>query len=286
MVTAKIIGGESLLIDLGTIGGIISRSKYHIRDICEIRIRAGRPLVLETVRGRAVLDYICTIDEISECVKSFCRYSVHSYERELREGCITLKGGHRAGLCGTAIVRNGIFESIKDISGINIRIAGEITGCAQPLAETVFSENFTGLLIAGRPMCGKTTVLRDLCRIVGNEHKLAIIDSRDEIAAVYGGVPENDVGIHSDVLSGYERSEGMRIAIRTLSPEFIACDELTGDEDSVKSCLSCGVKMIFTVHSGSLSEAKNTLIARSGAISDIAFMGGAAGQITERQAIK
>lgn len=286
MVQAKICGTDSVLSYLGALGTAISRSKYHMSDICEIRLRAGQPIVLETLRGRFPLDRKATFEEIADCIKSFCHYSLHSYERELREGYITLKGGHRAGFCGSAVLHDDRIDTVKNISSINIRIAREITGSADLLEQTVFSEDFRGLLIAGRPMSGKTTVLRDLCRIIGNKHKLAVIDTRSEIAASYNGVPQNDIGAYTDILNGYPRNEGIEIATRTLSPEYIACDEITGETNFTRLCLNSGVKLIFTAHCGTVKQARSTPIVKSGVISHIAFLGGKPGQITERQAIE
>lgn len=285
MINAKICGNESVLSYLGAIGTVIGRSKYRMSDICEIRLRAGLPVVLETVRGRAVLERRPSPDEISECIKSFCHYSLHSFERELKEGYVTLKGGHRAGFCGSAVIKNGELETIKNISSINIRIAREIKGCAEQLKNIVFSENFRGLLIAGKPMSGKTTVLRDLCRMIGNEHKLAVIDTRSEIAASYEGVSRNDVGIFTDVLDGYGKQEGIEIATRVLSPEYIACDELTGETKYADLCLNSGVKIIFTAHCDAMEQAKKLPVIQTGAVSDIVMLGGRMGQVTERTVI-
>lgn len=281
MVTANICENESVLSYLGTLGVIIGRSKFHTRDICEIRLRAGRPISLETVRGRFILDKIVTVDEINECMKNFCHFSIHSYEKEIRAGYITLKGGHRAGFCGNAIIRDNVLENVKEISSINLRIAREIYGCGEALGKIAFSDNFKGLIICGKPMSGKTTVLRDLCRVIGNEHKLSVIDSRGEIAAAYNGVPQNDIGTFTDVLTGYGKEQGIEIAIRTLSPEYIACDEITGTSGYAKLCSDSGAKMIFTLHCSSISNAKESKAAKSGIISHIVFLEGKLGQIGE-----
>lgn len=279
MVTARICDDSGVLSYLGSIGNFIARSKYRIGDIYEIRLRAGQPVALETVRGRFILDKVCSMEEIGECMKCFCHFSVHSYEKELREGYITLKGGHRAGFCGTAVAKSGAPDSIRDISSINIRIAREAVGCGEELRDTVFDEKFKGLLIAGRPMSGKTTVLRDLCRIIGDERKLVLVDSRSEVAACYGGLPQNNVGKLTDVMNGYGKEEGIEIATRTLSPEYIACDEVTGGERLAGLCLNSGVKMIFTLHSGSVKGAMESEIVKLGAVSHIAFLSGKCGQI-------
>lgn len=285
MVTAKICDENEILSYLGGIGGIIARSKYRVGDIYEIRLRAGQPVVLETVRGRLALEKICSFEEIGECMKSFCHFSIHSYEKELREGYITLKGGHRAGFCGTAVIKNGVLDGVKNISSINIRIAREVIGCSEELRETVFDEKFRGLLIAGRPMCGKTTLLRDLCRIIGDKCKLVLVDSRSEVAACYVGMPQNDIGKYTDVMNGYGKEEGIEIATRTLSPEYIACDEITGGEGTVRLCLDSGVRMIFTLHCGSVKGAMESDAVKLGAVSHIAFLGGRCGQITKVAAL-
>lgn len=285
MITAKIGESKDVLSYLGAIGEAVSRTGCRLSEIYEIRIRAGREVVLETSRGRIAANVTAGKEEIGECVKSFCGHSLHSYEKELREGYITLKGGHRAGFCGTAVIKNGILDGVKDISCLNIRIAREVIGAGEALRDTVFDNNFRGLLLCGKPMSGKTTVLRDLCRIIGDRRKLALIDGRSEIAATYEGVPQNDVGAFTDILNGYGKAEGIETAIRALSPEYIACDEITGLGDCERLCLDSGVKMIFTLHSGSIEQAKNTPAAKSGAISHIAFMGGRIGQITERAVI-
>lgn len=103
---------------------------------------------------------------------------------------------------------------------------------------------------------------------------------------MYGGVPQNNVGVFTDVLNGYGKAEGVEIATRVLSPEYIACDEITGFDDCIRLCLNSGVKMIFTLHCGTLEQAKNTEAVKSGAISHIAFIGGKIGQITETAVIR
>lgn len=281
MVTARICDESGVLSYLGSVGGVIARSRYRIGELYEIRLRAGQPVSLETVRGRFTLDKRISVEEIGECMKSFCHFSVHSYEKELREGYITLKGGHRASFCGTAVIKDGVLESIRDVSSINVRIAREAAGCGEELTDTVFDGNFRGLLIVGRPMSGKTTLLRDLCRIIGDSRKLVLVDSRSEVAACYCGMPQNNVGRFTDVMNGYGKEAGIEIATRTLSPEYIACDEITGAERIAGLCLDSGVKMIFTLHCGSVKGAMESAAVKLGAMSHIAFLGGRCGQITE-----
>ena len=247
----------------------------------EIRLRAGKQTTVEYDKGRFSAGGRITQKQLEGYMQSLCGYSVYSCEQQLRDGCITLKGGHRAGFCGTAVLKGGCLDTVRDISSINIRIAREHIGCGEEAAVIACSEGFTGLLIAGKPMSGKTTMLRDVCRILSQRHKVAVIDSRGEIAACCGGVPQLDVGPNTDVLNGYEKSHGMSLAVRVLSPEFAACDEITGDSEEITHCLHFGVKPVLTVHCGSIEEAMETPAVKSGAISHVILLGtgGSVGRI-------
>ncbi|MBQ8193852.1 MAG: Flp pilus assembly complex ATPase component TadA [Oscillospiraceae bacterium] len=232
--------------------------------LCEIRLRAGRRAAAVMADGRiSSCSDILTRDDIEACFQELCRHSVHSYAREIREGYITLPGGHRAGFCGTAVMQDGKLVTLRDISSINIRLAREIKGCGEELYNAVFRNGLRSLLIVGKPMSGKTTILRDLARLLGARHRVALIDSRDELAASHKGTPTLDVGENTDVLSGYPRTEGIMIALRTLSPDIILCDEISGDTASIKHCLNCGVKLLATIHADSVDELYSDTITRS-----------------------
>lgn len=258
---------------LGSVPGRIAE------NACEIRIRAGRPIAVETPSER----YVCagtkaSADDIYKCIKHFCDYSLHSAERELSEGWITLRGGHRAGFTGTAVVKNGKVSTIKDISSINLRIASEHTGIAEKLMSlTVFEQGFCGLIILGPPMSAKTTMLRDYARILSSFAKTAIIDERGEIAAVYAGVPQNDIGMNSDVLDCFPKEEGIMQAIRSLSPEYLICDEAGAEYERLAECAGKGVKLILTAHCGDMDEACRNRTVRylvdSGAVNYSALLG-------------
>lgn len=240
----------------------------------EVRLRSGQPVTVEYDKGRFVsASGKITPAQLSRYMQALCSYSVHSCEQQLRDGCITLKGGHRAGFCGTAVIKNGRLETVKDISSINIRIAREHIGCGEECARIVYSDGFKGLLIAGAPLSGKTTMLRDLCRIVSASHKLSVVDSRGELAAAYNGTPQLDIGANTDVLNGYEKAQGILLAIRVLSPEYVACDEITGEQETIAACLHYGVKPLITAHCGDLSEALQMPAVKSGAISHVVMLG-------------
>lgn len=224
-------------------------------ELCELRLRTGRPATAVTLNGRNIpCSPPLTAKDIDDCFQELCRYSVHSYQREIAEGYITLPEGHRAGFCGTAVMRGERLETLRDISSINIRLAREIRGCGEALYHAVFGNGLRSLLIAGAPLSGKTTVLRDVARLLGEQYKVALIDSRNELAACHDGTPQLDVGQNTDVLSGYPKREGMEIALRTLSPEVIICDEIGSDISAIEQCIHCGVKLVATVHASSVGE--------------------------------
>lgn len=233
----------------------------------EIRLRSGRPLGITTEKGYAFLNssgqavsspeqgIIITPDDIRRTFEALCRFSVHSCQSQIAEGFITVSGGHRAGICGTAVCSaEGRVENLKYISGINFRIAREIIGAADKLADCAASPS--GVLICGEPCSGKTTVLRDLCRMAGNRYPVSLIDERSEIAAVSGGIPNNDVGANTDVLNGFSKSEGIITAVRSMSPRLIVCDEIGSDDDirALRLAALSGVKTAASVHCGTPRE--------------------------------
>ncbi|MGN0661166.1 MAG: ATPase, T2SS/T4P/T4SS family [Oscillospiraceae bacterium] len=236
-----------------------SLSEEMLGKLQEIRLRLNRPVAL-TADGEPVELHGRTVTkaEIDSVINKACEFSVYSYEKELAEGYITVKGGHRIGFCGTAVIKNGEICAVKNISALNIRIAREIKGCACGLAGTLFSENAESVLLVGPPNCGKTTLLRDLTRIIGESSRVSVVDERNEISASYHGEAQNDVGRFTDVFCEYRKSDGIMCAVRTMSPDFVVCDEIGGknEADRLCECLNCGVKIICTAHAGSLEELK------------------------------
>lgn len=242
--------------------------------ITEIRLRKGRPVVLYR---NGVLTYIdkdgrplrypddncikASEADIAEVFDSVCRYSIHSFQENICSGFITLDGGHRVGICGTAVMRNGKIINVKEISGLNFRAAHEVKGCADELYNRIFSGGLKNVLIAGAPASGKTTLLRDLSRRLGAVYKTAVIDERSEIAAVYNGFPQNDVGINTDVFNEYSKKDGIETAVRVMSPEIIICDEAGNPEDAAAFgyAMTCGVKICASIHAQSIEDIKTKL---------------------------
>lgn len=266
----------------------------------EIRLRVGRPVTICCPNGifflkkRGGLNCIPDSDDLTadrgDLEASFrilCSYSVYSHESEIRGGYVTIQGGHRAGICGTAVMQNGQIAGMRDISSINIRIAREIPGCADSIL-SLLKENVTrGLLLAGPPASGKTTILRDLARQLssgtrGNIRKIAVVDERGEIAASCGGVPQNNVGLCCDVLDGYPKAEGIMLAVRSLSPQVVICDELGTERETyaVEQSLNAGVGVVASMHAGNAEELMKrrqaAQLLRTGAFPYVAVLSGAA----------
>lgn len=233
-------------------------------ELCEIRIRADRPAVLVfrgktgflTEGGRLTFfkseNLLCvSARELEEIFIRLCSYSVHSLTESINSGFITLDGGIRVGVYGTATVKDSRIVSVRNISGLNIRIPAEIRGCADKLYNEIFSDKIRNTVICGPPMSGKTTVLRDLCRLLSDVRgkKIAVIDERLEMSGY-------DLGINTDILKGYPKSEGTEIAVRTLSPDIIICDEIGSTEEAARLCdaFNGGVGYIATIHCGDMRE--------------------------------
>ena len=202
----------------------------------EIRIRLNRPIALRIGQEVMILDYFINKEEIDEIFERICENSIYSYKKEICEGFITIKGGHRVGITGTAVLEEKI-KNINYISSLNFRIAREKKECSKEIIKHIINQkenNIYNTLIISPPGCGKTTVLRDIIRNVSNGIKeigftpkvVGLVDERGEIAATYKGVPQNDIGIMTDVMSNFPKSIGMKMIIRSMSPQIIACDEI------------------------------------------------------------
>ena len=238
-----------------------------LESIDEIRLRAGRPVSVSVGREDMILNANASIEDIEHAFKAAFSYSMHSYSKELAMGCVTSRGGNRVGVCGTAAVGadKRSVESLKYISSVNIRIARELIGCADEIVKTCFGGGLCGAIIVGPPSSGKTTVLRDISRRLGNRYKISLIDELNEISATYCNAAQNDVGRLTDVFVGYPKSFGISTAVRVMSPRAIIADEIGSEEDGAAlfSALHSGVKLITAVHGESFEDtAKKPVVKR------------------------
>ncbi len=231
----------------------IGRNLHAVRQGLEFAVLRDGTLRREPAEGIRITPQI-----MDAVFKNLCSHSLHSVQHQIRQGFVTVAGGCRAGLCGTAVMQGGSIETIRGISGINLRIASERTGCALPLIDRIGKRACTGgLLLTGQPASGKTTLLRDLARILGAELRVCILDERSEIAAVQNGIPQFDVGVQTDVFDGYPKADGIAAAVRVMSPQLLICDELgdADEADRLLQTLHAGVQIIASAHASSIAEA-------------------------------
>ena len=189
---------------------------------------------------------------ISEALEIASKSSVYSVEDEIRNGFLTIDGGHRIGICGSAVIRDGRISFVKDISALNYRIAREVKGCAAPVINSVMRNGqLRNTLIISPPGAGKTTILRDIARLLSDEGiRVCIVDERREIAAMHNGRSSFDLGVSTTVFSGTPKAAGMLMMLRAMSPDVIVTDEIgTGtDAAAVTKIINSGTKIITTIH--------------------------------------
>ncbi|WP_193064743.1 stage III sporulation protein AA [Oceanobacillus oncorhynchi] len=189
-------------------------------------------------------------------------YSLYRLEEELRNGFITIEGGHRVGIAGGIITADQKVKAIQPVSFFNIRIAKQKKGCADMLMPYIYDGIYQHTMILGAPQSGKTTIIRDICRQIASQSatsrskKVTIVDERSEIAASIRGVPQHDIGMRTDVLDACPKAEGMMMAIRTLSPDILIVDEIGTEKDveAIIEASQAGVKVICTVHAGDMAD--------------------------------
>ena len=247
----------------------ILSNNININYLEEIRVRVNRPIILKLGQVEKIIEYNVTIDEILEMLQQICDNSIYSFQKQICNGFITIKGGHRVGIAGNVVIKDGKVINISYISSLNFRIAKQILGASDKLIKYVIDSKTNDIystLLVSPPGIGKTTLLRDLIRRLSNGIEqikfnginIGVVDERGEIGAMYRGIPQNDLGIRCDILDGVPKSIGMTMLIRSMSPKVIVADEIGSDDDikAIKYAMCCGIKGIFTAHGKSIEDLK------------------------------
>lgn len=274
---------ELLKILSGKLRRILEASDLDFELLQELRLRMLEPFILIYDGNEYFMSekgglekvsqngYTITAGDIKETLEYISSFSLYAYEDEIRQGFITVQGGHRIGLAGKVVLEQGRVKCVKHISFINIRMSHEKKGCGKDILSYIYEGNqICHTLIISPPGCGKTTLLRDMVRLISNGFEthpglsVGVVDERSEIGACYRGVPQNDVGMRTDVLDCCPKAEGMLMMIRSMSPAIIAVDEIgkREDIDALAYVMNCGCQILATVHGASIEDIKNKPVLR------------------------
>lgn len=256
---------------------IFNNLKVDVMKLEEIRFRSEKPIIVKYAsedyfitesgklcgdREQAVMADSKTIGEI---VMYAGNYSMYAHEDDLRNGFMTIQGGHRIGIAGRIVMEGEKIKTIKNISYINIRVSHQIKGCADNIIPYIVDDsgnNIRHTLIISPPGCGKTTLLRDIIRQISDGcHKrrgmtVGVVDERSELGACYMGRAQNDLGIRTDILDCCPKSIGMMMLIRSMAPQVIAVDEIGSAEDikALEYIIKSGCVVLATVHGSSVED--------------------------------
>lgn len=240
-----------------------SINEKEIETLEEIRIRVSKPIILKVANKEIIVEYIVTTQDILEIVEKITENSMYSYQQQICSGYITLKGGHRVGISGNVVMEENKVINVNYIYSLNFRIARQIIGVAEKVVNEVMkNDEISNTLIISKPGAGKTTILRDLIRIVSKTKTVGVVDERGEIAAMYKNEPQNDLGIKVDILSNISKSLGIKMLVRSMAPDVIVADEIGTKEDieAIKYAVTSGVKGIFTAHANNIEDIKKSPI--------------------------
>ena len=236
--------------------------KYPIRErsrFTELHLRCGQsPTICMDGREQILPNTEkVRMEELERFLGQASGGALYSVQSSISHGFLTLSGGHRVGICGTAVMNAGSVLTIKEPSSLCIRFAKEFRSIGNQLA-ALMKTSRRSTLILGPPGSGKTTLLRDVIRILSDEHetRICLLDERNEVAAVLNGIPQLPVGQHTDVLSGFPKRQGIELALRAMAPSWIALDEISSVQDleTMEKASYCGVHFLATAHADSMDD--------------------------------
>ena len=242
----------------------------------ELRMRTGRPMTVLMPEGEQMVSsslpyQVVTQADLDQLCDTVTGYSRYSAAHTISKGYLSAPGGFRIGLCGSAVMQGGVNTNLRDISSAMIRIGRACTGIAEPLLSGLFEEKqFCSTLLLAPPGAGKTTLLRDLIRCLsdGSEgfppHRISVVDERGEVAVMHRGVPQMDVGAHTDILDACPKAIGIPMLLRSANPQIIAVDEITVREDleAMEQAMNCGVRFLATIHANDVRDLKSRPLLR------------------------
>lgn len=262
-------GQQILQVLARPVQALLKEAKIEFEGLQEIRMRVGQPLIVIIHGQESILKqrngnaYIITKEEIRETLEYISRYSLYAYENEMKQGFLTIEGGHRVGISGKAILEKGSVKNMQFISSINLRVSHEVIGCADAVIPYITAnKQLLHTLIISPPRCGKTTLIRDLIRQISNGNPyikgctVGVVDERSELGGCYMGIAQNQLGMRTDIMDCCPKAEGMIMLIRSMSPQVIAVDEIGTPEDvhAIEYAMHCGCKMLASVHGDSMEE--------------------------------